>query len=157
MAYSMILVRVSAEVVHRRGIEAASDPGERGPGHVDFSTVGGFVRTARAVDGAVDDVHAGLPRDDADPARADAGIADVKIAALFGNDRVTRELDGSAVDAHEAIALADDRIGAPFDVAGNLLGLGRRRTFGGFLPFDGITRAFESRRLGRRRRRVATG
>ena len=92
--------------------------------HVDLGAFGGFVRAARAADGAVDDVHARLARDDADAAGADARVADVEIAAILGDDRIACELDGLAVDAHQPIALAEDGIGALFDIGGHGFGIG---------------------------------
>ena len=103
----------------RGGVEAPTDAGERGAGHVDFRALGGFVGAERAADGAVDDVHARLARDDAHAARTDARVADVEIAALFGDQRIARELERLAVDAHEPVTLADDGIGTTLDIGGD--------------------------------------
>src|SRR6185436_2340876 len=101
----LVSVVISAEVVHGRRIEATADPGERGTRHVDLGALRCFVGTARATNGAVDDVHARLARNDADAAGAYARVADVEVAALLGDDGITRELDGLAIDVHEPVAL----------------------------------------------------
>src|SRR5690349_1503851 len=142
------LVRVAAEIVHGRGVEAAAYAFEGRARDVDLRAFRGFVRTTGAADGAVDDVHARLPRDDAHATGANARVADVEIATFLGDDGVTRELDGLAVDPHQPIALADDGVGAFLDVGGR--GLGRLLTFRRFLSRDGVARAFERRRRRRR-------
>src|SRR3954468_19344787 len=62
---SLRLVAVAAKVGHDTAVEATPDAREGGARHVDFRAARRFVRTYRAPDGAVDDVHACLARDDA--------------------------------------------------------------------------------------------
>src|SRR3954470_22360136 len=92
------LVFVAAQIVHRRVVETAADSGERGARDVDLGALGRFIRSARTADRAVDDVHARLPRDDADAARADVRIADEEVTTLLGDDGIARELDRLAID-----------------------------------------------------------
>src|SRR5690349_11584680 len=77
------LVLVAAEVVHGGVVEATPNARERGARHVDLGTIGSFIGPEGSADGAVDDVHPGLPRDDTHAAGTDARIADVEIAALL--------------------------------------------------------------------------
>src|SRR5689334_23900639 len=77
-------------------------------------------------------------------------VADEEIAALLGDDGVAGEREGFAVDAHEAIALADDGIAAALDVRRDLLGARARLVFHGFVARDAVSRTFERRRGGRR-------
>src|SRR5689334_1076926 len=143
------LVLVAAEVVHRGAVEAPPDARERGARHVDLGAFGSFVGTARAADGAVDDVHARLARDDADAARADACIADVQVATFFRDHGVAFEVDGFPVDAHQPVALADDGVGAFF--TDDRLGVRRALLRAGgtrLIARDGVARSLE--RGGRR-------
>src|ERR1044072_6725110 len=124
--YSMRqVVLVAAQVIHGGVVEATADTGERGASHVDLGAIGSFVGTARATDGAVDDVHARLPRNDAHAARPDARVADVKVATFFRDHGVALAVDGLPVDAHQPVARADDGIGAFFRVGRD--GFGVRR------------------------------